>query len=122
MIDFSLDDRQKAIKEKYHDFVQRHVVPNRLKYDQLAEFPWPIVKAAYEEGIMNGPMPKKFGGNDYSILDGALASEELGAGCIGIGISIDANTLALSTTVKCFLRFMAYSKPTFKIRSISGRV
>ena len=29
---------------------------------------------------------------------------------------------ALSTTVRCLRRFMAYSKATFKIRSISGRV
>ncbi|PKP53225.1 MAG: acyl-CoA dehydrogenase [Bacteroidetes bacterium HGW-Bacteroidetes-1] len=96
MIGFTPDARQLEIKEKYRDFVNRWVIPNRLKYDQLAEFPWEIVKAAYNEGIMNGPMPSKFGGNDYSILDGALASEELGAGCIGIGISIDANTLALT--------------------------
>ncbi len=96
MIGFSLDERQQAIKQKYHDFVQQYVIPNRLKYDQLAEFPWEVVKASYAEGIMNGPMPKKFGGNDYSIFDGAIASEELGAGCIGIGISIDANTLALT--------------------------
>lgn len=96
MIGFTPDSRQLEIQEKYRDFVNRWVIPNRLKYDQLAEFPWEVVKAAYDEGIMNGPMPKKFGGNDYSILDGALASEELGAGCIGIGISIDANTLALT--------------------------
>lgn len=96
MIGFTPDSRQLEIQEKYRDFVNRWVIPNRLKYDQLAEFPWEVVKAAYNEGIMNGPMPKKFGGNDYSILDGALASEELGAGCIGIGISIDANTLALT--------------------------
>ncbi len=96
MIGFSLDDRQLAIRKKYYEFVQEYVVPNKLKYDQLAEFPWEIVKVAYDKGIMNGPMPQKFGGSDYSILDGALASEELGAGCIGIGISIDANTLALT--------------------------
>ena len=35
---------------------------------------------------------------------------------------LEASTLALSTTVKCLRRFIAYSKPTFKIRSISGRV
>ncbi|MBU1010752.1 MAG: acyl-CoA dehydrogenase family protein [Bacteroidetes bacterium] len=96
MIGFTLDSRQLEIQAKYRDFVNRWVIPNRLKYDQLAEFPWEVVKAAYAEGIMNGPMPKKFGGSDYSILDGAIASEELGAGCIGIGISIDANTLALT--------------------------
>jgi acyl-CoA dehydrogenase len=67
-----------------------------MKYDELAEFPWPIIKAAYDEGIMNGPMPKEYGGNGYDQMGSALQSEELGAGCIGIGICIDANTLALT--------------------------
>ncbi|HPD65876.1 MAG TPA: acyl-CoA dehydrogenase family protein [Bacteroidia bacterium] len=96
MLDFSLTQRQIEIREKYRDFAQRWIIPNALKYDELAVFPWEIVKAAYEEGLMNGPIPEKFGGKGYSILDGALASEELGAGCIGIGICIDANTLALT--------------------------
>ncbi len=96
MIDFKLTPEQEAIREKYRDFANRWIIPNRLKYDDLAEFPWPVVKAGYEEGIMNGPMPKEFGGHGHSLLDGALASEELGAGCIGIGICIDANTLALT--------------------------
>jgi len=96
MIDFSLSEKQIAIREKYRDFTQRWIKPNALKYDQLAEFPWEIVKAAYNEGIMNGPIPEKFGGKGYSIFEGSLASEELGSGCIGIGICIDANTLALT--------------------------
>ena len=96
MIDFSLTNEQHEIIEKYRDFADRVIRPNRLKYDKLAEFPWEIVKQAYSEGIMNGPMPKRYGGNGFNIFDGALTSEELGAGCIGIGICIDANTLALT--------------------------
>lgn len=96
MIDFSLTNEQQHIIEKYRDFADRLIRPNRLKYDKLAEFPWEIVKKAYDEGIMNGPMPKKFGGSGFNIFDSALSSEELGAGCIGIGICIDANTLALT--------------------------
>ncbi|MCK4407143.1 MAG: acyl-CoA dehydrogenase family protein [Bacteroidales bacterium] len=96
MIDFSLSNKQKEIQEKYRDFTNRVIIPNRLKYDDLAEFPWEIVKQAYKEGIMNGPIPEKFGGKDFNIMDSAIASEELGAGCIGIGICIDANTLALT--------------------------
>jgi len=96
MIDFSLTPEQEEIKEQYRDFADRWMIPNRLKYDKLAEFPWDVVKAAYNEGIMNGPMSKMYGGHEHSLLDGALASEELGAGCVGIGICIDANTLALT--------------------------
>ncbi len=96
MIDFSLSNKQKEIQEKYRDFTNRFIIPNRLKYDDLAEFPWDIVKQAYKERIMIGPIPEKFGGNGFNIMDSAIASEELGAGCIGIGICIDANTLALT--------------------------
>ncbi len=96
MIDFSLTKEQLAIKEKYKDFSDRWIVPNRVKYDELAEFPWEIVKAAYDENIMNGPMPKKYGGQGFSMIDVAIQSEELGAGCAGIGICIDATTLALT--------------------------
>ncbi len=96
MVSFKLDPHEEEIREKYRDFTARHIIPNARKYDKLAEFPWEIVKKAYEEGIMNGPMPKEYGGNGYNLFEGALASEELGYGCIGIGISIDANTLALT--------------------------
>ncbi len=96
MVDFSLNKREIEIQEKYRDFTERWIKPNALKYDKLAEFPWEIVKAAYDEKIINGPIPEKFGGNGFSLFEGALASEEFGAGCIGIGIGIDANTLALT--------------------------
>jgi acyl-CoA dehydrogenase len=96
MLNFSITPEQEKIKEQYRDFAQQWIIPNRLKYDELAEFPWDVVKAAYREGIMNGPMPVKYGGHNHSLLDGTIASEELGAGCVGIGISIDANTLALT--------------------------
>ena len=99
MIDFRLDDDHLAIQEKYRDFANRMIIPNARKYDKLAEFPWEVVKAAYSEGLMNGPIPTKFGGNGYSLLQGAIAAEELGAGCIGIGISIEANTLALTPLI-----------------------
>ncbi len=99
MIDFALSNEQQAIVEKTRDFVNRWIVPNRMTYDESCEFPWEIVKAAYAAGLMNGPVPKNLGGNGHGILDGALASEELGAGCIGMGICIDANTLALTPLI-----------------------
>ena len=96
MVSFSLEAKQQEIVEKYRDFTAKYIIPNTRKYDASTEFPWEIVKKAYDEGIMNGPMPTQYGGNGFSLFEGSLASEELGYGCIGIGISIDANTLALT--------------------------
>lgn len=96
MVDFSLEPKQIEIQEKVRDFALRKMIPNARKYDESAEFPWAIVKKAYEEGLMNGPIPVEYGGNGHNIFESALSSEELGAGCVGIGICMDANTLALT--------------------------
>ncbi len=96
MIDFSLTKEQIELRDKVRDFANREMKPVARKYDELAEFPWPVVKKAYDEGIMNGPMSTEYGGHGHSILESAIASEELGAGCVGIGICLDANTLALT--------------------------
>lgn len=96
MIDFALEKKHIEIKEKYRDFADRYMRPNARKYDQLAQFPWDIVKQAYKEDLMNGPMSSEYGGSGHNIFESALASEEFGAGCVGIGICMDANTLALT--------------------------
>ena len=96
MVDFSLEPKQQEIVEKYRDFTAKYIIPKTRELDAKAEFPWEIVKKAYDEGIMNGLMSKEYGGNGFNLLEGSLASEELGFGCIGTGISIDANTLALT--------------------------
>jgi len=96
MVDFSLEPKQIELQEKMRDFAQREMIPNARKYDELAQFPWPVVKKAYEEGLMNGPMSVKYGGSGHNIFESALSSEELGAGCVGIGICMEASTLALT--------------------------
>lgn len=96
MINFQLNKRHQEIIEKYRDFSNRWIVPNRMKYDALATFPWDIVHAAYDEKIINASLPVEYGGHAHNIFDGAIASEELGYGCTGIGICIDASALALT--------------------------
>jgi acyl-CoA dehydrogenase len=99
MIDFSLTKEQQDIIEKYKDFAQRVIIPVRDKYDLSGEFPWEVVKKAYDEGLMNSQIPEELGGEGLDIFDSQLGSEELGAACAGIGISIDANMLALTPWV-----------------------
>jgi acyl-CoA dehydrogenase len=96
MIDFSLTKEQQAIVEKYRDFAETVIKPVREKYDISGEFPWEVVKKAYDAGLMNSQIAKEYGGEGLNIFDAQLGSEELGAVCAGIGISIDANMLALT--------------------------
>ncbi|MCK5765291.1 MAG: acyl-CoA dehydrogenase family protein, partial [Bacteroidales bacterium] len=98
MIGFELEKKHLEIIEKYKDFTDRWIIPQRMKWDEISEFPWEIVKAAYDEKIINGSLPVEYGGNGFSIFESALVSEEFGYGCTGIGICIDASILALTPT------------------------
>jgi acyl-CoA dehydrogenase len=96
MVSFELSPAQNEIVVKSRDFADRHMRPVARHHDLTCEFPWEVIKAAYAEGIINGAIPRQYGGAGHSAFDGCLASEELGAACSGIGICIDANNLALT--------------------------
>ncbi len=96
MVSFELSAEQKELVEKTKAFADQYMRPVARQYDESCEFPWPVVQKAYDEGIINGAIPKEYGGAGHNSFDGCLASEELGAACSGIGICIDANNLALT--------------------------
>lgn len=96
MVNLELSKEHRELVEKAKDFADREVRPVARQYDESCEFPWPVVQKAYDEGIINGAIPKEYGGAGHSSFEGCLASEELGAACSGIGICIDANNLALT--------------------------
>ena len=48
-MDFRLTDEQQALKEMVRKFVQNEVTPVAAKYDESGEFPWPVIRKAFEK-------------------------------------------------------------------------
>ena len=94
MIDFSLTDEQRALRELAHDFAAKEIRPVAWDYDREATWPQAIIEKAWEVGLMNAHIPEEYGGAGASFIDGVLIEEELGWGCSGIGTSISCNGLA----------------------------
>jgi acyl-CoA dehydrogenase len=94
MIDFSLTNEQKALRELAHDFAEKEIRPVAWEYDRDSTWPQAIIEKAWEVGLMNPQIPTEYGGAGASSIDGALIEEELGWGCSGIGTSISCNGLA----------------------------
>jgi acyl-CoA dehydrogenase len=94
VVDFTLTDEQKALREMAHDFAEKEIRPVAWEYDKDGTWPEEILKKAWELGLMNSHIPEEYGGPGASYLEGCLIEEELGWGCSGIGTSIACNGLA----------------------------
>jgi acyl-CoA dehydrogenase len=94
VVDFTLTDEQKALREMAHDFAEKEMRPVAWEYDKDGTWPEEILKKAWELGLMNSHISEEYGGPGASYFDGCLIEEELGWGCSGIGTSIACNGLA----------------------------
>ena len=93
MVDFTLTDEQKDIRQLAHDFAEKEIRPVAWELDKDSTFPSEIIEQAWEVGLMNShPRGVRRSGLDY--LTGCLIEEELGWGCSGIGTSLMCNGLA----------------------------
>ncbi|MEO8091072.1 MAG: acyl-CoA dehydrogenase family protein, partial [bacterium] len=96
MVDFTLTDEQKDLRELTHNFAEKEIRPVAWEYDRDSTWPQEIVDKAWEVGLMNTHIPEEYGGPGLDFLSGCLIEEEMGWGCSGIGTSLMANGLAAS--------------------------
>jgi acyl-CoA dehydrogenase len=94
MLDFTLTEQQRNIRELAHDFAEKEIRPVAWEYDRDATWPEQIIRKAWEVGLMNSRLPEQYGGTGASYVDGVLISEELAWGCAAIGTTLGTNELA----------------------------
>ena len=94
MVDFTLTDEQKALREMAHDFAEKEIRPVAWEHDEHGSWPAEVLEKSWELGLMNNHIPEEYGGPGASYLEGCLIEEELAWGCSGIATSLGANGLA----------------------------
>jgi acyl-CoA dehydrogenase len=94
VVDFTLTDEQKDLRELAHNFAEKEIRRVAWEYDKEGTWPQDIVDQAWEVGLMNTHIPEAYGGPGLDYLSGCLIEEEMGWGCSGIGTSLVANGLA----------------------------
>jgi acyl-CoA dehydrogenase len=94
MVDFTLSDEQKNLRELAHDFAAKEIRPVAWELDRDGAWPQAIIDKAHEVGLMNTHLPEEYGGAGLNYLDGCIIEEELSWGCSGVQTSLGANGLA----------------------------
>src|SRR2546421_7589470 len=99
MVDFTLTDEQKALREMAHDFAVKEIRPVAWEYDKDGTWPQDIIEKAWQVGRMTTLLAPEYGGPGLDFLSGCIIEEELGWGCSGIGTSLMCNGLATTPIV-----------------------
>ena len=62
MVDFTLSDEQRALREMAHDFAAKEIRPVAWEYDRDGTWPAALLEKAWELGLMNCHLPEEYGG------------------------------------------------------------
>jgi alkylation response protein AidB-like acyl-CoA dehydrogenase len=90
MVDYQLSDEHEALRQSVETFARKEVAPVIADYYERAEFPYPLVRAMGEMGLLGLPFPEAYGGmgGDYFAL--CLALEELARVDSSVAITLEA--------------------------------
>jgi acyl-CoA dehydrogenase len=61
MVDFTLSDEQKNLRELAHDFAAKEIRPVAWELDRDGAWPQAIIDKADEVGLMNSHIPEEYG-------------------------------------------------------------
>ncbi|KAB7495014.1 Medium-chain specific acyl-CoA dehydrogenase, mitochondrial [Armadillidium nasatum] len=91
---FELTAEQKDLQNLARKFAREEILPSAAEYDKSQEYPWDLVKKAWDIGLMNVLIPQEYGGLGLHCVERCIISEEFSYACSGIKTAIDGSSLA----------------------------
>jgi acyl-CoA dehydrogenase len=124
MLGFHLTPEQVEIQKTAREFALREILPVAWHYDAVDDTPLPVLRKAWEAGIMNADIPREYGGRGCGLLENVLITEELAAACAGLATSIFDNSLGmeplrLSTNTDLKKKYFGEIARNFKLISFA---
>jgi acyl-CoA dehydrogenase len=95
MLNFQLSPQQQKLQKKAREFALKEILPVAWYYDEIDETPLPVLKKAHAIGLINGDIPKKYGGKGWGLIESVVITEEFAAACPGLATSIFDNSLGM---------------------------
>ncbi len=102
MVDLSLSEDHRAIRELVRDFVKRRVVPIASDIDEREEFPYETVREMGELGLLGVKVSEEWGGAGMDTLAYILVIEELAKECASHAVIASVNNSLYAYGVEKF--------------------
>lgn len=76
----------RAIKQEAREFAEAQIEPNAEAYFERGEYPWEILEAGMEAGIVSQNIGEEYGGRGFSLAEQLAMTEELYRADAGIAL------------------------------------
>jgi butyryl-CoA dehydrogenase len=80
-------------RELAREIARNYVKPVAAELDRTGEYPWSVINALKEAGLMGLWIPKDYGGAGAGLLNLCIVVEEISRACGGIGCTYVVNAL-----------------------------
>src|SRR5579859_5331128 len=90
-LDFQLSEEQLQLKKSIHEFAEREIAPNVMKWDEASYFPIEVIRELGKMGAMGVIFPVEYGGAGLGYVEYSLIVEELSRVDGSVGIIVAAH-------------------------------
>ena len=89
LLDESLvPEHARPVKQEAHEFAQEYVAPAAEEYYRTGDYPWDVLEAGQEAGLVAQDIPEEYGGRGFDLYETLAMAEELYRADAGIGLTL----------------------------------
>lgn len=81
-------EEEQELQERVREFGEEHIEPRIDEYADSQEWPWEVFEAAADAGLIGLPYGEEYGGQDASLVEECILSEEWNRADSNIGMAL----------------------------------
>ncbi|SNR31592.1 acyl-CoA dehydrogenase family protein [Halorubrum vacuolatum] len=78
----------REVKSEAREFAEEHIAPNAADYYESGEYPWPVLEAGMDAGLVAGDIAEAYGGKGYDLAQILAIAEEFYRADAGIALTL----------------------------------
>ncbi|ESP88075.1 acyl-CoA dehydrogenase family protein [Candidatus Halobonum tyrrellensis] len=81
-------DHARDVKREAREFADDHIAPVAEEYFRAGEYPWEVLEAGQEAGLVGQDIPEEYGGREFDLHQMLAMAEEFYRADAGIGLTL----------------------------------
>jgi hypothetical protein len=98
--DSIVPERARGVKAEAREFAAEQIEPNAAEYFERGEYPWEVLEAGMEAGLVAGDIPEEYGGRGFSLAEVLAIAEEFYRADAGIALTLQLASFGAEIVVE----------------------